>query len=273
MPLTPVKGPPLPVLPYGKHGRVAPWVNMRKRLRRLVRKLIDLACVLPGTAALWMIIELGDGTPPKAPKALSWLGALIRFALGSARSALRSLRSPRQAKKTLAQFPAYIRANKGALVRYSAFYLLLWSLEWFGEVPVELVLLAAAGTCHLVSLCLPEPLSALGFLRKRLAAKKKIPRSQGPAVVLLATIYGNARRFLSNPLARAARAASRGPSMALWLAASLATLLDLTLRPLLVMFRGGWPASYPSHHRQMDHMVSEFLAHTDLDATPSLLGG
>lgn len=173
----------------------------------MVKALIDLACVVPGAAALWMIIEMGDGTPPKAPKALSWPGALLRFTLRSA------LKFPRWAKTTLALAPSYARANKGALAKYSAFYLLLWSLEWFGEVSVELVLLAASGLCPLVSLYLPKPSSALSWLRRRLAAKKKIPRSHRPAVVLLATIYGDARRFLSNPLSRVVGAAAGGPSM------------------------------------------------------------
>lgn len=173
----------------------------------MVRALIDLACVVPGAASLWMIIEMGDGTPPKAPKALSWPGALLRFIRRSA------LKFPRWAKTTLALAPSYVRASKGALVKYSAFYLLLWSLEWFGEVPVELVLVGAAGLCPLVSFYLLKSPSALSWLRGGLAAKKKIPRSHRPAVVLLATIYGDARRFLSNPLSRVVGAASRGPSM------------------------------------------------------------
>jgi hypothetical protein len=118
-------------------------------------------------------------------------------------------------KTELEMVSRYTRSKKRTLAGLSALYCALWLTEWLFGLPVEFTLVGAGLVCLLIDLCCRAPaiymaVSPVRLLKKELVLKKKLTRARKESAALLYFFFSLARRFLSNPSFRIAKAESLG---------------------------------------------------------------
>lgn len=124
-------------------------------------------------------------------------------------------------KLTFIEIPRYISRNKGALLKYSLVYFILWLPEWAWGVPLEYVVVGPFifFMCLDVSLIVLRPSGGalyLLLLKKKELAKKRRSKFQKICSAIILNFFIGARRFLSNPLFRISKTQTLRFAALLW---------------------------------------------------------